>query len=59
MADLTEDELWEHYPTFHVNHPSVATQCPVTPTAEPRANNFNDLKDFALKMALFEAIIWP
>ena len=29
MADLTEDELWEHYPTFHINHPLVATQCPV------------------------------
>jgi len=29
MGDLTEDELWEHYPTFHINHPLVATTCPV------------------------------
>ena len=29
MGALTEDELWEHYPTFHVNHPSVVTVRPV------------------------------
>jgi hypothetical protein len=28
MGALTEDELWEHYPTFHVNHPSVVTVRP-------------------------------
>lgn len=29
MASLTEDELWAHYPMFHVNHRSLAVECQV------------------------------
>ncbi len=27
LANLTEDELWEHYPLFHVNHESISCHC--------------------------------
>jgi hypothetical protein len=27
LGNLTEDELWEHYPLFHVNHQSISCHC--------------------------------